>query len=110
MRPVKRMGQGRKAGNQASYNDGEVKQQGHASVPELEESEGYTTAPMRKKAHTTELELHSRGWEPSRERNKLASGTQIGAGPPPDADPGTAEELHGSILIQCRPSRDLQQQ
>ena len=37
------MGQGRKAGNQASYNDGEGMQQGHASVPELEELESYFT-------------------------------------------------------------------
>ena len=81
----------------------------HASVPDLEESGNYETAPMRKTEHTTELELPSRGREPSWAK-KYTSLRPAGQGQGhPDADLGTADNLRGPILVQCWPSADLQQ-
>ena len=55
---------------------------------------------MRETAHSTELELPRRGWEPiwAKKQSSLRPvGRDRGR---TDADLGTADKLHGSVLFQ----------
>ena len=80
-RQDKRIGQGIISGNQTGVQKSTMHQiclqidsRHNASVPDLEESENFATASMRKTAHTTEIELvlPSRGWAPIWERKQTS--------------------------------------